>query len=743
MISSNKICISNNWEFKENENSEKILINLPHTNKETPYNYFDEKMYQIISYYEKNIYIKNSSKRTFLMFEGVMTAFTLYVNGNKLPENRGGYIPHSIEITNYVKNGENKILVEVDSTERKDIPPFGFIIDYLTFGGIYRDVWQYELDNTFIKNIFFKYEILEHNKSLGKIKCCPIIEIDSKYGENLKIKYNIFNKEIETNILAEKGIKKYPLNEFIFENIPLWDIDNPKIHICNIYLSGENSKDSAKINLGFRDLKIEPNNIYLNGKKVKLIGLNRHQSFPYVGYAMPKRAQEEDAIILKNELNLNTVRCSHYPQSIHFLNKCDELGLLVLEEIPGWQHIGKSEAWQNQALSDVKAMIERDFNHPCIITWGVRINESLDNEELYKKTNALARELDDTRLTSGVRCYEKSQFLEDIYTMNDFCHRGGEAILRSQKQCTGLEKPVPYIVTEFCGHIYPTKKIDCEEKLVEHALRHARVQSKANKEDEILGAIGWCAFDYNTHFDFGSGDRICYHGVMDMFRMPKFASYVYKSQQKSEKGYILEPLTFWSRGEKNAASVFPIYTFTNCHSIELKLNGVSKGFFEREPKNLDPLLNDLPNPPIVLNAIDGGWGASWTDAEFIGYDSKGNIVANKKFSANPIYSDISVKIAIKELFTNKLDATRISVEGISQIGTLLPFVNDSIDIEIISNDIEIIGPKRLNLLGGSIAFWVRTKVTGNEGMAKIKIKSFFGFEKEIEIRLKKDNDLYL
>lgn len=735
MISNNKICISNKWQYKENENGKSTTINIPHTNKEVPYNYFDEKSYQFVSYYEKDITINEDNKRVFLSFDGVMTAFTLTVNGKQLTEKRGGYIPHSIEITDYVKKGDNHILVTVDSTERKDIPPFGYVIDYLTFGGIYRDVWQFELDQTFIKNVYFKYEVLSHNGKVGQIKCMPKIEIDSKNGETVDVTYSILGSTKTTKINVQQGVKKYDLDQLVLEDVCLWSLKNPNMHKCNVTLKGDKSQDVSTIKLGFRDLKIDSEKITINSEKVKLFGLNRHQSFPYVGYAMPKRAQQEDAYILKNELGLNTVRCSHYPQSTYFLDKCDEIGLLVLEEIPGWQHIDKDPKWREQVLDDVKGMIERDYNHPSIITWGVRINESWDDEDLYKKTNQLAKELDDTRLTSGVRCCENSQLLEDIYTMNDFFHTGGEEILRSRKTCTGLDKPVPYIVTEFCGHIYPTKKIDCEEKLVEHAIRHARVQSKASEDEEILGAIGWCAFDYNTHFDFGSGDRICYHGVMDMFRTPKFASYIYKSQKEEKDGYVLEPLTFWSRGEKQMAMVFPIYVCTNCHSIELKLNGQTKGIYIREDKNLDKKLNGLKNPPIVINEINGEWGASWTDAQFIGYDKEGNQVETKCFSANPIYSDIKVQKYTDTLCSDKLDATRIEVCAIDKnTQVTLPFVNDSIDIDV-EGDIEVVGPTRLNLLGGSIAFWVRTKVLGKKGMATIKVKSFKGYEKTLKIKL--------
>ena len=104
---------------------------------------------------------------------------------------------------------------------------------------------------------------------------------------------------------------------------------------------------------------------------------------------MPGRVQRRDAWILRKELHCNIVRTSHYPQSPHFLDGCDEYGLLVFEEIPGWQHIG-NEDWQKLALQNVDKMIRRDWNHPSIILWGVRINESGDNHDLYTNTNALA-----------------------------------------------------------------------------------------------------------------------------------------------------------------------------------------------------------------------------------------------------------------------------------------------------------------------------------------------------------------
>ena len=207
-------------------------------------------------------------------------------------------------------------------------------------------------------------------------------------------------------------------------DIELWSLDYPVRYGLGtaLHFSDGSVDDNGAFPFGFREARFKDEGFYLNGELLKLRGLNRHQMFPYIGQAAPKRLQERDADIIKYELGCNIVRTSHYPQSPHFLNRCDEIGLLVFEEIPGWQHIG-DEDWQALSIRDVQAMIERDWNHPSIIIWGVRINESLDNTEFYTKTNQLARELDPIRPTGGVRFWQHSEFLEDVFTFNDFSQR--------------------------------------------------------------------------------------------------------------------------------------------------------------------------------------------------------------------------------------------------------------------------------------------------------------------------------
>ncbi len=160
-------------------------------------------------------------------------------------------------------------------------------------------------------------------------------------------------------------------------------------------LRGRDVVDEQTRRIGFREATFTDHGFSLNGKIIKLRGLDRHQTFPYVGQAMPGRVQRRDADILRTNFHCNIVRTSHYPQSRHFLDRCDEIGLLVLEEIPGWQHIG-DKAWQDISVDNVSRMIRRDWNHPSIVLWGVRINESRDNHDFYTRTNALAHQLDTT-----------------------------------------------------------------------------------------------------------------------------------------------------------------------------------------------------------------------------------------------------------------------------------------------------------------------------------------------------------
>ena len=605
----------------------------------------------------------------------------------------------------------------VDGSENPLIPPFGGQIDYLTYAGIYREVWLRIGAPVAIGNVK-----IETPDALADAKSVTAV-ITLSNPQKLPVSGTVTAtlRDADGKALAETLVQltgeTAALTLTNLTGIALWDITNPALYTLDLTLTTPHGSDSLSTRFGFRKVDFTAAGFHLNGNLLKLRGLNRHQSFPYVGYAMGPATQRRDAEILKHELRVNMVRTSHYPQSNAFLDRCDELGLLVFEEIPGWQHIG-GLSWQNESVENVRRMITRDWNHPSIVIWGVRINESQDNHDFYKRTNAMAHALDTTRPTGGVRYITDSELLEDVYTMNDFIlgneEQGGNrprTPLRPQQEVTGLDHPVPYMITEFGGHMYPTKSFDQEQRQAEHVTRHLDVMNAMYGDPQIAGCIGWCAFDYNTHKDFGSGDRLCHHGVMDMFREPKFAAYAYASQSDPSEGVILKPVTFWARGERNIGGTLPLIILTNCDAVELR-------YGSHPPKRIAvdrTRYPHLPHPPIIVDRHHfssdelGQWGMSWEDASVTGLID-GQPVATVNYVAGPLPTSLQVVADAAKIGSR--DAVRVMVRVQDQAGNTLPFFADPVTITVAGAG-QRIGPGVVPLRAGSTGFWVQATDKGS------------------------------
>jgi beta-galactosidase len=788
--------INRGWRYKADFKSEYTdpsaplgdwaAVDLPHANKELPYNGFDEKDCQFVSSYARDLEVPSlaGGKRAFLDFQGVMSAARVWIEGREAGSHVGGYTPFSLEITGLAREGRaNRLLVQVDSTERPDIPPFGHVVDYLCYGGIYREVALRIQEGAYIKDCFAR--------PLGALEAAKRLELDAMVdiGEGIEAEdggaYSVSCSlmdgsrlvgEASGELRRHAGSATASLSLVGLEGLRNWDVEDPALYELAVSLARDGKLlDRVALRVGFRQAEFRNEGFFLNGRLLPLVGLNRHQAFPYVGYAMPARAQARDARILKRELGINIVRTSHYPQSTHFLDACDELGLLVFEELPGWAHIGDGE-WKENACLALEEMIRRDRNRASVVLWGVRINESRDDHSFYARANGLAGRLDPTRQRGGVRCIENSELLEDVYTFNDFSHSGGRTVLKKPRDVTKLRRDAPYLVTEHNGHMFPTKRFDNEERLSEHALRHLRVLEAARAIPGIAGAIGWCAWDYNTHKDFGSGDRVCYHGVMDMFRIPKYAAFAYASQRDPSGGIVLEAASIFAKGERSSARLLPIAIYTNCDEIILYRSGTRIGSYF-------PAREEYPHlhhPPVVIRDLIGdqlegtkfsprdraaikrliakvlekdfeslswlelarfgllllkyrmnmmdaealvgrytlGWGREVDNFEFVGLVN-GKEVARRVYGGDARAARLSMRADDLELAAGDWDATRIVLRLEDQYGNLHPFGAESIEL-LVSGPGRVIGPSRLALIGGCIAFWVRTE--GPKGRIEIEAK---------------------
>ncbi|MGV3551596.1 glycoside hydrolase family 2 protein [Rhizobium sp.] len=711
-----------NWTFRHGFEAGAVgrvqdgeAVRLPHSAVELPYNYFDETEYQKPFTYQKRFDWRPEfdGQEVSLVFDAAMADSVVWLNGVEVIAHKDGYTPFEARLTPHLKQGENLLTVKIDGSENPGIPPFGGQIDYLCYAGIYRDVWLKVTSPVSIQRVKIETpDALAERKTVTAKVFIRNPEQQSFAGKVSAIIRAKGGVEIASGSVDVDGDTAL-LTFGDLEGIELWDIGNPALYALSFKLETEHGTDFYAQRFGFRTAEYTPDGFLLNGKPLKLRGLNRHQSWPHTGYAMGRRAQEKDADILKYELACNIVRTSHYPQSKWFLERCDEIGLLVFEEIPGWQHIGDKD-WQAESIENVRRMIERDWNHPSIIIWGVRINESQDSHDFYAETNRLARELDTTRQTGGVRFITNSELLEDVYTMNDFVlgneeqpgNNRGRVVLRDRVETTGITRPIPYMITEYNGHMYPTKRFDQEQRQAEHVTRHLLILDHVAGDSNISGSTGWCFADYNTHKDFGSGDRICYHGVLDMYRIPKFAAFAYASQGEPEDNVVLQPVSYWARGERNIGGVLPLIILTNCDYVEVQ-------FGDFPPKRINPdreTYKHLPHPPVVLDHRNitpdeiGRWGHVWRQGVITGYVN-GKAVKSVTLSADPVPSKLDVVADDVGLRAGERDATRVVIRALDQNGNLLPFFEEPVSLSLEGNG-RIIGPSDHTLKGGATGLWI-------------------------------------
>ncbi|MBP5261379.1 MAG: glycoside hydrolase family 2 protein [Clostridiales bacterium] len=619
-----RIDINDGWRWSADDSKEPVPVRIPHTVKVTPLNHFDDSEYQMVSFYKRTLNVPSEweGKKVFVTFDAVAHEAEVSINGAAVAKHSCGYTAFTADLTDHLKFGEDNILeVKCDSRESLNIPPFGFVIDYMTYGGIYREVHLDIKEKDHIKDVFVNAGMDKHVHVSTEIEGSGDLQCRITSCRSGRVLFDS-KCENEAEIIVTEG--------------KLWTLEKPRLYELTMELKKDGKVcDVCSVRFGFRTIDFRADGFYLNGTKVKLRGLNRHQSWPYVGYAMPKSMQVMDADILKNELGLNAVRTSHYPQSHHFIDRCDEIGLLVVTEIPGWQNIGDDD-WKEQAVINTEEMVRQYRNHPSIILWGVRINESVDCDELYKKTNKTAHDLDPSRPTTGVRYLKKSSLLEDVYAFNDFSHSGSNAGCEKKKDVTS-DPDKGYFVSEYNGHMFPTKAFDPELHRLEHALRHCNVLDGVMAEEDIAGSFGWCMFDYNTHKDFGSGDRICYHGVMDMFRNPKMAAYVYASQS-GQTGPVLEISSSMDIGEHPAGERGKIYIFTNCDSVRMYKNDV----FIKEYTQKNPVYKNMISSPIL---IDDFIGDQMKEKE--GFTDRQNRIVKDALNHSAIYGSDKMPLKMK------------------------------------------------------------------------------------------------
>jgi beta-galactosidase len=642
-----------------------------------------------VSWYRRHFTLPSqySGRRIAVEFQGVAKVADVYVNGTFVGQHKGAYTSFTYDITPYVNVGgaDNVIAVKVDSNTRNDIPPEGGTIDYYVWGGIVRDVNMIVTDPVAVDWAYVT------TPSLNTVAARTRVRNESTVAKSVTVITQIVDADnnvvatgTASQTISARSAVEFSYNTSTIANPNNWHPDRPYLYTAFTQVrDGSTFVDEHRTRFGIRTIQFNRGDgkFYINGQALKLRGLNRHESFPYIGRAAPNRLQAKDADILKRELGVNIVRTSHYPQDPEFLDRADEIGLLVLEEIPGWQHIGNT-SWQDIAVENVREMVMRDRNHPSIVLWGVRINESGDNHNFYTRTNSLARQLDPSRPTGGIRNFKGSEFLEDVYTYNDF---SGTA---------QAPQVLPWLITEAVGHTAPVRSWDSESALLGTMRVHLNVQNTAAGRTNMAGALGWVSFDYNTTFVTPPScvDYTCYHGVSDIFRIPKLDAAAFASQRDPALyGPYVSILSRWTPGQSSST----VLVAGNCEQVELFTNGSSRG-------RINPnTYTNLPHPLFQYTGVSIAGQARadcWINGRIAATDTK--FIPGSATRLALVADDTAIK-------ADGADLTRVVVKALDSNNQVVPTNNAAVTFSV-SGPGAIVGESPLVLEAGTGAVYLKS-----------------------------------
>lgn len=629
------------WE-REFEDKNWEIVHLPHTVRIEPANCSGGVNYQGICWYRKHFNIDASfkGKKIYINFEGAKQVTEVWLNGEKIHTNYGGYLPFTIEISKYIIIDEaitNVIAVRLDNSDYEDIPPGKpqGELDFCYFGGLYRNVWLYAKNPLHITDpvyanqqasggVFVKTEFASQEKAELWVQSHVINEDRIKHEYEIEIRIiNPHGKEIAQTRIGNQKLdcgEAISLSEVLEINQPLlWHPDTPNLYevITSVLIQG-NVVDEEKTKIGIRRIAFTKEGFIINGEKLKLTGANRHQEYVYIGDALSDNMHRRDAIKLK-EAGFNFIRTGHYPPGEAFMNACDEIGLLCVLPIPGWQWFRDNDEFKERSYQTVRDMIRKYRNHTSVAFWEPILNETRYTVDYAHKTYQITHEE-----YPGDQCYAACDVLHPGWEIYDLPYNNSNYAVPEHKAFFIREYADNY--REQFGPQKTIKRCSRGEKdfypggekaMLKSAMERVVQVDRLYLHDRIAGGAIWTGIDCNR----GYLDNVATTGVLDLYRLPKFSYYIFRSQQEVEK--VVFVANYWSD-----PSTKSLLVFSNCEAIRLSVNGklveekrVTREFLDREeikgscahfigqyvngvPADMvDEKCKGLPHPPVLFEKL--------------------------------------------------------------------------------------------------------------------------------------------
>ncbi|WP_439183348.1 glycoside hydrolase family 2 TIM barrel-domain containing protein [Carboxylicivirga taeanensis] len=629
------------WRFYKGSNSEAYknnfddsnweVVALPHGIEYLPteasggINYQGEVWYR--KHFEPAPAIKG--KKLFLHFEGIMGKSKVWINGQLVKKHFGGFLPVIADVTNYINwEGDNVIAVLADNSNDPLYPPGKpqEMLDFAYFGGIYRDCWLVAHNNVYVTDPNFEDEVAGGGLLVAFDKV-------SEQSAELVLKAHVRNeqagafrgtieyelKDREGNQVMEsaaklrlkgRNAKSVSLTAHVTDP-KLWSPDSPFLYNLLVRVKDENGQviDGYRKRIGIRSLEFKgEQGFWLNGKPYPqpLIGANRHQDFAILGNALPNSLHWRDAKKLR-DVGLKVIRNAHYPQDPAFMDACDELGLFVIVNTPGWQFWNEDPIFEKRVYHDIRNMVRRDRNHVSVWLWEPILNETWYPDYFAKNTRNIVEE---EFPFDGCYCACDAEAKGNEHFDILFGHPtngddlGGVKHLDPNK--TYFTREWGDNVDDWNSHNSPSRvnRAWGEQAMLIQAKHYAKPDYKATSFDALyranrqhVGGCLWHSFDHQR----GYHPDPFYGGIMDAFRQPKYAYELFKAQRSSESSDQLAengPSVFIAH-EMTPFSSPDVTVYSNCDEVRLQVFQDGKEYVYKKEATGD----GIPNPIIVFEDV--------------------------------------------------------------------------------------------------------------------------------------------
>jgi len=719
------------------------------------------KQFSGICYYRKkfNIPTRLKNKQLSIRFDGAMQVASVWVNGQFVLQHQGGYLPFTVPLNPYIRvDSTNEIIVRLDNRDNRNTPPGKPLarLGFLYWSGIYRNAWLEAVNPVHITDpiqantvaggsVFVRYENVSD--------CSANVLISTQVeNEGVSTQSGIEISQVITDAVGKTILqitsptfaldatgKHQVLQQAVVNHPRLWSPDEPYLyHLTTRILREGQIIDQVTQRVGIRSLAYSRwTGFTLNGKPLRIVGTNRHQDHPYIGNALSDAAQYRDLKRMK-ESGINFVRLAHYPQDPSVFDICDSLGLMVGDPIPGWQFFNNNDIFKQRVYRDIRELVRRDRNHPSVIMWEMSLNESYPPDSFRIQSAYVAHEEypGDQFFTCGDTYGSKNTAWDVPYnSWEDPFGRPQDV----QPERPGFVREYGHY--EFGGEQSTTNsnRSKGEKSLLYNAWNlqweHNLLRGPAYYPWTI-GDAAWAFFDGFEAYTKGTTDW----GVMDVFRIPKFSYYLFRSQMApyaSIHGAENKPMVYianWWTPEDTSGKVVvysngdKVALYVNDHLVKEQTpdNGPDSPYEDWDHGG-NPFdggnSTHLEHPPFTFTGVVWQPGAVKAVALIKGKKVAESVVRTPE---NPSRLALQVDTMGMALVADGADAVFVHAAVVDTNGTVLCLDNSTMVTFQVTGQGTLISPVTVKVQGGIATAMIRSTI--QPGSSSIRASADIGLK---------------